>query len=338
MAPTNTAAWYPSSQAPALEIGPTPYPTANAGEIIVKVAVAAFNPVDYKIQNLGHNLFPFLKFPYIGGSDISGTIVEVGQGVTRFTPGDRVLGATLPLESRMGAYQHYAALPAVLATRLPDDVSFEDAAVVPCCFATAAVALYDHLSLCHPTVPRAPSNGKAVLITAGASNVGSNAIKLAVASGYEVFTTSSPSNFAHCEALGARAFDYHSATVAQEIKDAFQGKECVGGFAVADNCAALVFDVVSSLGGQRVALTLPYSEDAVPKGVSARFIQSGDVVKNGLADVLFDNFLTEALAKKQFALQPKPEIVGKGLESVQAAFDKQKAGGVSCKKLVISHE
>ncbi|KAI1263560.1 hypothetical protein F5Y18DRAFT_393313, partial [Xylariaceae sp. FL1019] len=235
----------------------------------------------------------------------------------------------------MGAYQHYVALPAALVTKLSSDISFANAAVIPSCFAMAVVALYDHLGLSHPTVPRAPSNSKTVLITAGASSVGSNAIRIAVASGYEVFTTSSPSNFAHCEALGARVLDYHSATVAQEIKDAFKGKECAGGVAVTDTSADLVFDVVSSLGGKLIASTLPYSEDAVPRGVSARFIHANEIVRNGLAEVLFDGFLTDALTKREFALEPKPEVVGKGLESVQAAFDREKAGGVTCKKLVV---
>lgn len=54
---------------------------------MVKVYATALNPVDWKIQDLG--IFVD-KFPAILGSDIAGEVVDVGQGVTGFTKGQRV--------------------------------------------------------------------------------------------------------------------------------------------------------------------------------------------------------------------------------------------------------
>lgn len=64
-----------------------PVPTPGPGQLLVKVYATALNPVDWKIQELG--IFVD-KFPAILGSDIAGEVVDVGQGVTGFTKGQRV--------------------------------------------------------------------------------------------------------------------------------------------------------------------------------------------------------------------------------------------------------
>lgn len=57
------------------------------GELLVKVLATALNPVDWKIQKYG----VFIEeYPAILGTDIAGDVVEVGEGVTNFSPGDRV--------------------------------------------------------------------------------------------------------------------------------------------------------------------------------------------------------------------------------------------------------
>ncbi|KAI8623899.1 GroES-like protein [Xylariaceae sp. FL1651] len=340
MAPTNKAAFYPSDKATSLQVGPSPYPTVGEGELIVKVGVTAINPVDWKIQQLGQDLFPTLQYPLAGGHDIAGTVVEVGPGVTRFRPGDRVLGFPAGFESRTGGFQHYVVVPAQLAAPIPDSVAFADAAVLPSCLATAAEALYAYLGLDRPADPPRPRNGKTVLVSAGASAVGSNAIQLAVASGYEVFTTASPKNFAHCEALGAsQVFDYRDPNVARDLKEAFRGKQCAGGFAAVEESNALVFDVVAaSEGSKSVACAILFSSEGVPKDISAKMISAFAIKDTDLVDVIFGKFLPEALAKGHYQCVPKALVVGQGLDHVQAAFDKGMTNSVSCQKLVVSLE
>lgn len=87
-APENQAAWLKKANTP-LEVGPAPMPTAGAGEIVVKNAAIAINPVDWHQQEVG----VFVKqFPAIVGCDVAGEVHEVGSGITRFNKGDRVIG------------------------------------------------------------------------------------------------------------------------------------------------------------------------------------------------------------------------------------------------------
>ncbi|KAI3317814.1 GroES-like protein [Xylariaceae sp. AK1471] len=347
MSPTNKAAFYPSNKAPSLEVSPSPYPTIGDGELLVKVGVVAINPVDWKIQQVGTDLFPFLTYPLAGGMDIAGTVIEVGPSSSssvnapqRFRPGDRVLGFPFEFSSRAGGFQHYVVVPAGLAVPIPDSIPFADASVLPSGVATAAVALYQYLGLEHPTLPPRKSNGKTVFIPGGASVVGSNAIQLAVASGYEVITTSSPKNFAHCEALGAsRVFDYHSPNLTQDLKEAFKGKQCAGGFSTVEGSNEVVFDVVgASEGSKSVACTILLGSEGVPEGIKAEMIHAYWIKDTPLCEVIFGKFLPEALASGHYKCVPKPLVVGRGLEFVQVALDKGKANSVSCQKLVVSLE
>ncbi|KAI0445160.1 GroES-like protein [Xylaria telfairii] len=341
MEPTNTAAIYPSDRAPALIIGPSPYPTPSANEVIVRVSAAAINSVDHKVQDLGTMIFPFLTFPLVGGLDIAGTIVQVGTAArSKFSPGDRVLGFPSEFVSRSGGFQNYVAVPADLVSAIPAATSFVDAAVLPANVATAAVALFHYLGL----EPPSPSSGspsaaknQTVLVTAGASSVGSNAIQLAAAAGYEVYTTSSPKHFAHCASLGAaKVFDYHSATLSSEIQAALKGKQLAGALSCVDGSNALVWDVAAaSEGSKKVACTLLFSTEGVPEGITTEMIHANWIKDTPLAETIYGSFLPAALADGRYKCEPKPLVVGRGLEAVQAAFEVSKNGAVSCQKLVV---
>ncbi|KAK5637379.1 hypothetical protein RRF57_013091 [Xylaria bambusicola] len=338
MAPTNTAAYYPSDKAPSLEIGSAPYPTPGPDEIIIKVAAAAINPVDAKIQSAGTSLFPFLTYPLAGGIDVSGTVAEVGSSATsKFHVGDRVLGFPCDFASRSGAFQSYVAVSASVATKLPEATSFVEAATLPSGVATAAEALYAYLGLEHPSVPPRPRNGKTVLIGGGASVVGSNAVQLAVASGYEVITTSSLSNFAHCISLGASlVFDYRDPDLANKLVSAFSERECAGAFSCVEGSNSVVFEVVGkSKGSKTVACAILFSKEGVPEGVKADMFHAFRVKDTPLAEVVFGQFLPAALENGQYKCAPKARVVGHGLESVQKGLDII-AKGVSCEKLVVA--
>ncbi|KAI0403706.1 GroES-like protein [Xylaria palmicola] len=338
MAPSNKAAFYPSDKSPSLQIDASPYPIPSENELIIRVGATAVNPIDHKLQDLGTAIFPDLAYPYIGGFDVAGTVAETGPGVTGFKPGDRVLGFATDLAARAGGFQHYVAVPAGMAAPIPAGTSFAEAAVLPTGVATAAVALHRFLGLEPPALPPRPrKEGRAVLIAGGASSVGSNAIQLAVASGYEVITTSSRRNFAHCRALGASlVLDYRAADLAQQLKDAFRGKNCIGGVSCLEATNGLVFAVVgASQGSKRVACTILFSREGVPSDIEAEMIHAYWVRDTPLAEAIFGAFLPEALARGEYKCEPRPLVVGRGLESLQPAFDIGKEGSVSCEKLVV---
>lgn len=83
----NKAAWIKAIHQP-LTVDSAPYPTPGPGELVVKNAFVAVNPVDWKIQESGGFL---TEYPWILGTDVAGEVVEVGARVTRFKKGDRVI-------------------------------------------------------------------------------------------------------------------------------------------------------------------------------------------------------------------------------------------------------
>ncbi|KAK9424067.1 putative zinc-binding oxidoreductase protein [Seiridium unicorne] len=338
MAPTNASAQITAARAHPLKVQESPYPTVGEGEIIVKVGAAAINPTDWMIQTLGENLFPWLQYPLTIGSDVAGTVVEVASDVTKVKVGDRVLGLNGGFESRNGGFQEYAVLQAKIISKIPESLSFADASVLPLGLGTAASGLFqkDYLGLDYPRVDAKP-NGKTLLVWAGASSVGSNAIQLAVAAGYEVFTTASPKNFDYCKKLGAsQVFDYHSKNLTQELLDAFKGKTSAGAFGIHQGIGDTIFEVVAkSEGSKFVAATFPIPENK-PEGVEAKTVWGGSLKDNEVGPIIFDEFLPAALAKGTYKAVPEPEVVGNGLEHVQDGWDKLKQGGISAKKLVVT--
>ncbi|KAI1141953.1 GroES-like protein [Hypoxylon sp. FL0543] len=337
MAPNNRAAFLTEPKAYPITVGDSPYPTAKDGEIIVKVAATAINPMDWYIQIMGEQLFSWLQYPYIGGSDVAGTVVEVGPNAEKFKIGDRVLGFTSSFEPRFGGFQHYVVLETTLTTPIPDDLDYTDACVLPLGIATAACGLYqkDFLALDYPSLNPKP-NGKTLLIWAGASSVGTNAIQLAVASGYEVYTTSSPRNFDYCKKLGAsRVFDYNSPNVTQDLTEAFKGKTCAGGFAIQRGSDKFVYEVVDKSEGVKFVACAMQPTDA-PAGIQAKMVFASTLKANEVGPMVFGQFLPAALAQKKYQCLPKPLVVGHGLEHVQAAIDQGKSGAVSARKLVVT--
>ncbi|KAK5273878.1 hypothetical protein LTR99_000867 [Exophiala xenobiotica] len=341
MAPINKAAWISRPRALPMEVGPAVYPTVGEGEIIVKVSAIAINPMDWMIQTMGEKLFSFLKYPYCGGDDVAGTVVEVGSGVADFKPGARVFGVAPGFDAREGAFQDYVVLRANATAHIPVDGSFAQACVLPLAICSAAAGLYQKnmLALEYPSL-NPQSNGETLLIWAGASSVGSNGIQLAVASGYEVFTTASPKNFDYCKSLGAsKVFDYKDPNVVADILASFEGKICRGALAIQRGSEDLCFEIVAKAPGTTkfVASAVPLGPDKVlPAGVTARFLQAGAVLKNEVGELIWSKFLPAALEQNKYKFAPPPLIVGSGLEKIQEALDKGKMGGASAQKIVVT--
>jgi NADPH:quinone reductase-like Zn-dependent oxidoreductase len=87
-APRNQAAWLIKAGEPLL-VDDAPLPTAGPGEIVVKNAAVAINPLDCHMQDVGVFI---QQWPAIFGCDVAGEVYEVGQDVQRFQKGDRVIG------------------------------------------------------------------------------------------------------------------------------------------------------------------------------------------------------------------------------------------------------
>jgi NADPH:quinone reductase-like Zn-dependent oxidoreductase len=150
-------------------------PLPGPGEILVRVAGAGVNPVDGKLRSGVLSLFMPLQFPAQLGGDVSGTVEAVGEGVTGFAPGDRVIGMINPAAD--GAYAEKVAAPAALFTRLADGFDPVDAAALP-------MGALTGIQLIELGVK--PKPGQRVLVTGAAGSVGRAAVYVAAAAGAEV--------------------------------------------------------------------------------------------------------------------------------------------------------
>ena len=367
----NSALWLKAKQADFV-IAPAPFPLPSAREIAIRVRAVAVNPMDRLVRTMGDFITPWLKYPFIPGSDVAGEVVAIGPDVTRFKRGDRVLGYAAGADkghgSTEGGFQTFVVLKTYMASKIPETLSFEAASVLPLGLSTAATALFepDCLALDRPNAsPR--SNGKTVLIWGGSTSVGSNAIQLAVAAGYDVITTASPRNFDYAKELGARlVFDYASKNVVADIVAALIGRQLAGALAIGVGSAAKCLDIVGASEGRRfVAMaTPPASFDHVPSGkgrltallpammrsglgfatlaikarrarVDTKFIWGSALLNTDVGPLIFEDFLPAALADGRFRAAPDPMVVGHGLGQIPMALDRQ-LQGVSAGKLVVT--
>ena len=159
-------------------IGDMPTPTPAFGQCLVRVTVSAVNPIDTYVRSgmVAMNL----PLPYIPGSDLAGVVESIGEGVTRFKPGDRVWGSNQGLLGRQGTLAEYAAIDADLLYPTPDGVSDEAAA------AGALVGITAHLGLVREAQLQA---GETILVVGGSGGVGSTVVQLAKALGARVIAT-----------------------------------------------------------------------------------------------------------------------------------------------------
>jgi NADPH:quinone reductase-like Zn-dependent oxidoreductase len=342
MSPANTAAWITAEKANPLELKPAPYVQPTADQIVIKNLAVALNLVDWSRQDMGASLFSWTKYPAVFGSDISGTVEEVGSRVTRFKPGDRVVAHADELtnnEPSQGAFQTYVIVDSHMASQIPDSLSHESASVIPLCTSTAACALFqkDALALQFPSSPPKPPTGKLLLVWGGATGVGSNAIQLATAAGYEVVTTCSPKNNDFVKSLGATlAFDYNSPTVVPDIISALKDKTLAGGFAVGNGSPTPVIDIISKSNSTKfVASANPNTGAPPPEDIGFKFVFGTSLRENKVGPAIYEDFLPKALSDGTFLAKPDADVVGHGLGDIQKGLDILKRG-VSAKKLVIS--
>lgn len=368
----NEALWLNAKRAP-FTVGAAPYTAAEAGEIVVRVRAVAVNPMDRLQQTLGDLFTPWTAYPFIVGSDIAGDVVEVGSGVTRFAVGDRVVGYAAGSDQQRnraaeGGFQAFVVVLAHMAAPIPAAMTYQEAAVLPLGISTAACGMFqkDFLAMNPPSGAATPAR-KTLLVWGGSTSVGSNAIQLGVAAGYDVVTTASPRNFDYVKRLGARqVFDYRSKTVLADIVSALRGREIVGALAIGPGSAAACIEIVGACKGNRfVAMaTPPTSWDNVPRGrsrllhlvpalarmligtlaltrkarrrnVRTKMIWGSALIANEVGPMIFEAFLPAALAEGRFVAAPAPTVVGTGLAQIPVALERQRQG-VSATKLVVT--
>ncbi|CAG7652029.1 NADP-dependent oxidoreductase [Streptomyces bryophytorum] len=182
-------------------------PGAGPGQVVLKVAGTAFNPVDVPIRGgVLPDVFP-VQFPHIPNYDVSGVVAEVGEGVSRWAAGDAVV-AFLPMTAP-GAAAEYVAAPAELLAAAPRTVDLVDAAALPSTGLTAWQALFEHADV---------RPGQNILVNGAGGSVGGYAVQLAARFGATVTATAGGRSRDRVRSYGAdRVVDYGTAPVLEAL-------------------------------------------------------------------------------------------------------------------------
>ncbi len=173
----------------ALQLQTVPDPSAGPNQIVVRMAGASLNPVDWKQRSGALRAYMPLALPAILGRDASGTVTAVGAGVTGFKPGDRVLGRVPG-----GAYAELVAAPVDSWAPLPGGLDLADAGALPLVLLTGAQLAEE------ATDARA---GETILVTGATGGVGRAAVFAAKARGARVLAGVRAKYRAEAEGLGA---------------------------------------------------------------------------------------------------------------------------------------
>ena len=236
----------------AMRPGARPVPKPAAGEVLIKVAYAGVNRPDI-VQRAGHYPPPPGATDLLG-LEVSGTIAALGDGVDRWSEGDRVCALTPG-----GGYAEYCVTPAAHCLPVPAGFDMVAAAALPeTCF-----------TVWHNVFQRGRLKaGETFLVHGGSSGIGTTAIQLAKQFGARVITTAgSDEKCKACEALGADlAINYREKDWVEAVK-AFAGKrgvdlilDMVGGDYVQKNLSVLAWDGrlvnIAFLKGAKVELNL----------------------------------------------------------------------------------
>jgi NADPH:quinone reductase-like Zn-dependent oxidoreductase len=172
-----------------------PEPRPAAGQLVVRTAGAAVNPVDLLTRSGALAEHIGLPFPMILGWDLSGVVTQVGEGVTRFSAGDRVVAMSAQMGSGAGTYAEFVTLDAAAAAPAPHVDDLASAAALPLAGLTAHQAL-DALTL---------QPGSTLLVSGAVGSVGGFAVQIAVARGIRVVAHVRPGEGEHDLALSLGA-------------------------------------------------------------------------------------------------------------------------------------
>jgi NADPH2:quinone reductase len=154
-----------------LKLEEVPDLTPAAGQVMIQVHAAGVSPLDTYVREQSHGA-PTPPLPYIPGFEAAGTILAIGEGVTRFKVGDRVYTNVF-----MGAYAELLVQDATAVYPLPDNISFAQGTAVVNSYPTAHYALFN-LAKATP--------GSTIFVHGASGAVGLAAVQIARAAGMTV--------------------------------------------------------------------------------------------------------------------------------------------------------
>ncbi|KAL4769751.1 chaperonin 10-like protein [Aspergillus nidulans var. acristatus] len=316
-----------------VQIVDSPIPTPRPDEVLIKVVVSGTNPKDWKLPE-------WLDQAGNQGDDIAGIVEAVGDNVTEFKPGDRVM-AFHEMTKPGGSYAEYALAWQHTTTHLPKHISFEEAATIPLAALTSVAVLYHHLQLPAPWSPATSSIP--LVIYGGASAIGAYAIQLARKSNIHPIIAIAGRSAPFVEGLidrskGDTIIDYRQGdeAVISGIKDALKGAELFHTYdCVSEGPSFVNLGKVVAPGG-KIVTVLPFQEyPGVPEHVQ--------VIKNSVGCVhqdqkdlgyVYFRYLAKGLQDGWFKPHPHQVVPG-GLRGLETALCNLRDGKASATKYVV---
>ncbi|MCJ1341139.1 hypothetical protein MMC09_006435 [Bachmanniomyces sp. S44760] len=339
MTTRNRAAWLLKKHDATLCVDDAPYNKPEAEEVVIKTKAIAMNPADVAIQKVGIIID---TYPAILGCDIAGEVTEIGSGITDFKIGDRVIGQAQPFPGgiyKYAAFQEYVVLKSPEIAKIPDQISWTDAAVLPLGLNTAASCLFQEATLALEMPPCKKKEDEVLLIWGASSSVGSCGVQLATRAGYEVFGIASRKNHDFVKSIGAtQTFDQADGDVIENVVAALKGKTCVGAYDAISKEKTLdtICKVLHKSGGRKlIAAVMPGVESLASHGVTIKTNLTTRNSETPVGHQIWRVYLEPALASGAIQCRPAADVVGHGLEAIQHALDSL-APGVSAKKIVVS--
>ena len=191
-----------------LQVDEVAEPTPAPDEVVLSVAAAAVNPVDTYFRT---GAYRAAGLPMTTGCDAAGEVVAVGENVTAYAEGDRVLATGLS-RNHQGACADQVAVPVDRAADLSAGVDLREAGAVGVAGVTAYRALVDDADL---------DPAEDVLIHGGSGGVGHLAVQIGAATGANVVATAAPAYHEEVAALGAdTVLDYDREDLVDAVREA----------------------------------------------------------------------------------------------------------------------
>ncbi|KAJ5493341.1 Protein TOXD [Penicillium diatomitis] len=320
-----------------------PIPALRDDYVLVKNVSVGLNPTDWKHV-------AFLSPPgVLVGCDFAGVVEEVGKDVKKpWKKGDRICGFAHggnAVQPEDGAFAEYIVAKGDVQIKVPDNLTFQEAATLGVGTLTVGQALYQSLKLALPTEPI--KDQTPILIYGGSSATGTLAIQYAKLSGYKVITTCSPHNFDLVRSLGADSvYDYKDSESPAKIREETNNKlklvlDCIS----LEPSAKFCEQAISTEGGEYSALlSVKVPRDNVNSRSTLGYTAMGEAFKFGNMDIpakpedlahakMFVPIAETLLAEGKVKVHP-PKVGKDGLKGVIEGMKLMKEDKVSGEKLV----
>ena len=308
-----------------------PKPVAQPGEVLVRVHAASLNPPDLFLRDgyraLPPEWRPDARFPLTLGTDVSGEVVALGDGASRFSVGDDVyVMVRFPkdLMTGSGAYAEYISIDETELALKPKGIDHVQAAGAPMSLLTVWQFLIDlgheepnpFQSFRHQPVPL---RGKTVLVNGAGGGVGHLAVQVAKWKGARVIAVASGKHEGMLRDLGADQFIDHTLTAAEDVAkhvdlviDAVGGANMERFLSVIRPGGALFLVNPMSFSGHKEAADLGIIVSSTQvRSNGTQLAEAGRLLEDGTVRVVIDSTFTLAQASEAHQRASRGSIQGK---------------------------